>query len=301
MRAMARRIEAAHVRPESDEEPQGGSMGLLEHLDELRTRLIRALLALAAGMAVAVLYLDRLGAFMVESVKSALPPGTRLITSRMTEGFAFHFDIALIAGLVLAAPLVLFQVWRFIAPGLYSSEKRVVIPFLAMSAAGTMCGVLFADRILFPSTARFLHDYNVALGAEELLNLTDTFGLYKNTLLSMIAVFQLPTLVFFLARMQLVTARFLWRHLKHAVLVSFIASAFLTASGDPANQALMATPMIALYIVSIGIAWLAYPRRAAVASRGPGLHLVVSATMLEQAWRARRPARSAPRRWRVVR
>ena len=276
-------------------------MGLLEHLDELRTRLIRAVLALAAGMAIAVLYLDRLGALMVESVKSALPPGTRLVTSRMTEGFAFHFDIALIAGLALAAPLVLFQVWRFIAPGLYSSEKRAVMPFLAMSAAGTMCGVLFADRILFPSTARFLHDYNVALGAEELLNLTDTFGLYKNTLLSMIAVFQLPTLVFFLARMQLITARFLWRHLKHAVLVSFIASAFLTASGDPANQALMAAPMIALYIVSIGIAWLAYPRRAAVASRGPGLHLVVSATMLEQAWRAGRPARSAPRRWRVVR
>ena len=299
---MAQLTHGTRAALDADADHDGGAMGLLDHLEELRTRLIRACLAVGVGMTLAAFNLDRLGRFMFDGMKSALPPGTRLVTQRMTEGFAFYFDVALIAGVVLAAPLVLFQVWRFIAPGLYSREKRLVLPFLAMSAAGTAAGVLFAHGILFPSTARFLHDYNTALGAEELLNVTDTFSLYKGTLLSMIAVFQLPTLIFFLARIRLVTARLLWRHLKHAVLVSVIASAFLTATGDPANQLLMAAPMVALYLVSIGVAWLSHPGGAAPAPAAPLMRLVVSATALEEAWRVTRTGHAARRRGlRVVR
>ena len=262
-------------------------MGILEHLEELRTRLIRACLAIGAGMTLAFFNIDRLAIFVRDSMLAALPPGTPLITTKPGEGFAFSFDIALIIGVVLAAPFVLFQVWRFVAPGLYSGEKRLILPFMAMATLGTAGGVLFAHALLFPSTMRFLLSFDLV---PAMWRLEDTFAFYRNSLLAMVIVFQLPTLIFFLARMRLVSARWLWTHFKHAVLVSFVAAALFTSSSDPGNQVLMAAPMIALYLVSIMVAWLVRPRDDGAEDRGPGLRLVVSATMLDQALRAGRPS-----------
>ena len=262
-----------------------GYMGILEHLDELRTRLIRACLAIGTGMTLALLFIERLGDFALNSMKAALPPGTELIATKAGEGLAFYVDIAFMVGFTLAAPVVLFQVWRFVAPGLYRNEKRLVLPVLALATLGTAAGVLFAQYLLFPSTMRFLLSLDVV---PFMLRLEDTFAFYRSTLLSMVAMFQLPTLVFFLARVRAISARFLWRHMKHAVLASFVAAAFLTATPDPANQMLMALPMIGLYVVSIGVAWLARPRGGEDVAVNDGLRLVVSATVLEQALRAQR-------------
>ena len=268
----------------------GGMMGFLEHLDELRRRLIRALLALVAGMAVAFVFLDRIAEFVLQPTLRALPEGTTLITTRPGEGIAFYFDLALIGGVVLAAPFITYQIWRFIAPGLYAREKRLVIPIVLMAAAGTLAGAAFTHYLLFPSTIEFFAKFNSRFTAY-MPRLEDTFGLYKGLLLAMVGVFQIPTLVLFLARMRLVTARFLWRNTHYAVLIIFTAAAVLTSSIDWWNQTMVAVPMLAMYLLSIVVAWLAAPRRTGDEEDGDHsrhLRLVVTASVLDQARRRHR-------------
>jgi len=261
-----------------------GKMGFLEHLDELRTRLIRSCIAIGAGMLVAFLFIDRLTDFVMAPTRAALPSGTELITTRLGEGFAFYFDVGLIGGVIIAAPYVLFQVWRFIAPGLHQQERRLAVPFVLVASLGTGSGFLFAHYFLFPSIVEFFGRFNPP-GMKMMPTVDNTFGQYKNMVLAMVIVFQLPTLVLFLARMRIVTARFLWTKIRYAILLAFIAGAVLTPSPDPWNQTMLAAPMLALYVFSIGLAWLVAPRNTRKASVPPKLTLVVTATALEYARR----------------
>src|SRR5438552_15813726 len=126
-------IPTPHDEDDSDENRAEGRMGFLEHLDELRKRIIRSCVAIAAGMLVAFFFVDRLGDFILAPTLKTLPPGDALIYTKPGEGFAFYLDIAFIGGIVLAAPFVMYQVWRFIAPGLYAKEKKFAIPFVVFS------------------------------------------------------------------------------------------------------------------------------------------------------------------------
>jgi sec-independent protein translocase protein TatC len=276
----------------NDPDDADGRMAFLEHLDELRQRLIRACIALGAGMLVAFLFVNRLADFVLAPTLRTLPPGTELIATKPGETFSFYLNVALIGGVVLAAPFVMYQVWRFIAPGLYAKEKKLVIPFLALTTLGTIGAVLFTHYVMFPAMMAFFATFSSGR-LRFLPRLEDTFDLYVNMILGMVVVFQIPTLVLFLAKMRLVTARFLWRHLKEAILLIFIAAAVLTPSADPWNQTLFAAPMIALYLISIAIAWMVGTRQKEEASAAPKLRLVIAATMLDQALR-RRPD-GAPR------
>lgn len=282
---MPRRSDAQHE----------AQMGFLEHLDELRSRIIRCLLALAAGMVVAACFADRLTAFVMRPTLQALG-STSLVTTRLGEGFSFYFDVLLIGGVIIAAPVVGYQMWRFVSPGLYQHERRLAVPFILMASAGTLAGGAFTHYVLFPSTVAFFLLFDLP-GTVPMPRVEDTFGLYRNMLLGMVVVFQLPTIVMFLARLRLVTARFLWRHIKYAVLVSFVAAAFLTASPDPWNQTIVAAPILAMYLVSIGVAWAAHPtgNEQNAGSSSGAVELVVSAAVFEQA-RMRRNTRKA-RRW----
>jgi len=155
----------------------------------------------------------------------------------------------------------MFQVWRFIAPGLYAREKKMAIPFVALSSAGFIGGAATNHYIMFPFMMKFFGGFNSA----DLLFLPSVdavFSLYTKFLIAMGLIFQMPTIVMFLARMGMVTARFLFRNIKYAILITFIVSAVITPTADPGTQTLFALPMIALYILSIGIAWLVAPKRA---------------------------------------
>jgi sec-independent protein translocase protein TatC len=143
-----------------------------------------------------------------------------------------------------------------------------------MAACGTLAGALFSHSILFPSTMAFFATFSTP-DTRLTPTLENTFDLYKNMLLGMVAVFQLPTLVFFLARLRLVTAGFLWRHIKYAILIVFIAAALLTSSPDPWNQTIVAAPMLAMYVLSIGVAWVVRPRDAGVPPDSPARHLAL--------------------------
>ena len=289
-RANLKRAEVEDV-----DEDGGARMGFLDHLDELRIRLIRCCVAIGAGMAVSVLFLNRLEGFVLDGLQSSLPSGSSLIYSRPGEGFAFYFDLSLMGGLVIAAPLVTYQVWRFIAPALHRNEKRLVVPFLVLAIGGSIVGALFSHYVLFPSMMTFFGAFD-SPRMRFMPRVEDTFALYKSTLTGMVGVFQIPTLVFVLARLGLVSARFLWRHLRYAVLAAVTVSALLTPSPDPWNQLVFAAPMIGMYVLGIGIAWLAHPKtsRADDAHGTQALGLVIAASVFEQARRRRQRAPVGP-------
>ena len=264
-------------------------MGFLDHLDELRKRIIRSCVAIGAGMVIAFVFVDRIADFVLGPTLRILPAGTNLIYTRPGEGFSFYLDLAFIGGFVLAAPFVTYQVWRFIAPGLYATEKRFAVPFVLLATAGTLGGALFSHYVLFPAMMGFFQTFD-SPRVKLMPRVEDTFELYKNTLIAMVAVFQIPTLALFLAKMRMVTARFLWRNFHYAILLIFIAAAALTPSTDPWNQIVFAAPMIAMYVISIGIVWLVGPKRDGEETTRGGsghLRLVFAATVIDQARRHR--------------
>jgi sec-independent protein translocase protein TatC len=252
-------------------------------------------------MFAAFFFVDRIADFVLEPTFRALPEGTTLIMTRPAEGLSFYLDLALLGGFIFAAPVITYQAWRFIAPGLYSRERKLVVPIVLVASIGTLAGAAFTHYVLFPSMMSFLQ----SVGPRDIPftpTVENTFELYKNMLLGMVVVFQIPTLALFLARLRLVTARFLWQQIRYAVLISFVTAALLTPSADPWNQALFAAPMIGLYLVSIAIAFVAFPRGESARGQGErNLKLVFAATVLEQARRTRMPRRNAeyPRGWRL--
>ena len=282
------------VRPRSDDvdaDDEGmGAMGFLEHLDELRKRLIRACIAVGVGMLVAFFFIDRIASFVLAQIIRTLPAGSALIYTNPSEGFSFWFNLALIAGLVLAAPFVMWQLWGFIAPGLYANEKKFVVPFILLTSIGTVSGALFSNYVLFPGMMRFFSTFSSAQ-LRMMPSINDTFDHYIFMMIGMVVVFQMPTLAYFLAKFRLVTARFLWRHLGYAILIIFTVAALLTPSTDPWNQTVFALPMIGLYLISIAIAWLVGPKGekdGAVSGSSAKLGgLVIAATAFEQARRRR--------------
>jgi sec-independent protein translocase protein TatC len=275
--------------PPEDDDAREGKMGFLEHLDELRTRIIRSCIAIGVGMVVAFAFYDRLADIVLDPIMRSLPPGSALVFIRPGEGFSFYLNISLIGGFLLAAPFVMHQVWRFIAPGLYANEKRFLIPFVVLTSAGSVCGALFSQYVLFPGLMKFYGAFN-SPRMKFMPGVEDTVDLYMKMMIGMIVVFQIPTVVFFLAKMRLVTARFLWRHLQYAILLIFILAAIITPDGSPWNQAVVAAPMIGLYLVSIGLAWVVAPAPQKQDANDAGstkLRLVFAATVIDQARRRR--------------
>lgn len=251
---------AVQVGHAEDDESPGAKMSFLEHLDELRKRIVNACISLAVGVLVGFFWIDKIFNFLLAPARSALPPGTTMIYTQPGEAFSLYITVSLIAGAVIAAPLIMYQVWLFIAPGLYSNEKMFAVPFVLFSTIGFLAGAAFNHYIAFPFIMMFFASFNSA-DLRFMPKLDDVFGLYVKMLLGIGLVFQMPTVVFFLAKMRIVTARFLVKNLKFAILLIFITAAVITPTGDPMTQAIFAAPMLGLYAISIIIAWLVGPKR----------------------------------------
>src|SRR5471032_3692059 len=244
---------------EDDDSPAAGKMSFLEHLDELRKRIVNAAIAIAVCVVVGFAFINRIVDFILAPTRGALPPGVKMIYTEPGEAFSLYIQISLIMGVVIASPFVMYQVWNFIAPGLYSNEKRMAIPFVLFTTIGFLAGAAFNHYIAFPFMMAFFASFNGA-SLSFMPRLEDTFGLYAKMLVGMGLVFQMPAIIYFLAKMRLVTARFLWQHGKYAILIAYIIAAVVTPTGDPMNQTIFAAPMILLYFLSIIIAWVVNPR-----------------------------------------
>ena len=240
-----------------DDDPDSGGSGkmsFLEHLDELRKRIVRSLIALAVGVGIAAFFIDELYAFVMLPLRQMLRPGETMIYTYPTEAFMLYIRIALIAGLFIAAPLIFWQVWLFVAPALYTKERRYAIPFVVLSSIGFLAGAAFSHYVAFPLMWRFFASFSNEL-VSFMPRIEDAFSVYMRMLLGLAVVFQMPALVFFLARMGVVTARWMIRQFKYAVLVIVVVAAIITPSSDVASQMIVAGPMVVLYVLSIGIAW----------------------------------------------
>ena len=240
----------------------GGRMSFLDHLDELRKRLVTSVGAIFVGVLVAFPFYERITAFVMVPLNATLEDGQGFIYTEPTEAFFLLIKVSALMGLLLALPIVLMQFWLFVAPGLYAHEKKFAIPFVTLSTLFFIGGCLFSHYLLFPVAWAFLGGFSTEY-LQFLPRLAPTFSLYIRLTLACGVVFQMPTVVLFLARVGVLTARFLIRNTKYAILVIFIVAAVLTPTGDPATLTLMAAPMIVLYGVSIVIAWLVAPRKRA--------------------------------------
>jgi sec-independent protein translocase protein TatC len=252
-------------RPDTDEDDldadgAGGRMSFLDHLDELRKRLVIAITSIFGGFLIAFAFISQIMAFVMRPLNERLPEGGQFIYTEPTEAFFLYIKAAAVVGLILAMPVVLLQLWRFVAPGLYGHEKKFAIPFVTMSTLFFVGGCAFAHYLLFPIAWQFLGSFSTDL-ITFMPRIQSTFSLYVRLVLACGVVFQMPTLVFFLARVGVVNAGFLLRNTKYAILIIFVIAAVLTPTGDPATLTLMAAPMVVLYGLSIGIAWAVAPRR----------------------------------------
>ena len=237
------------------EEAADGKMSFLEHLDELRKRLMWAIGALFAGFLIALFFIDTIFGFIMRPLAATLPAGRKMIYTEPTEAFMLQLKVAALAGVVIWAPAVMWQLWLFIAPGLYRREKRLALPFIVSTSLLFVAGAAFNHYVVFPIAFTFLGSFTKDY-MEFMPRITPVFSLYSQLLLAFGIIFQMPVLVFTLARLGLVTAGFLWKNTKYAVLIIFVISAVITPTSDVVTQTLMAAPMHVLYVVSIGIAWM---------------------------------------------
>ncbi|MFI5178307.1 MAG: twin-arginine translocase subunit TatC [Vicinamibacterales bacterium] len=238
-----------------DAEPAEGDrsrMSFLEHLDELRRRIIYSLYAICAGCAVSFWFLNDLYEGMTRYFSQF---GGKLIINGLTDGFVLQMKFGLLVGFLIASPFVFAQMWLFVAPGLYAREKRVVLPFAVSATALFAAGVWFAHRLAFPGMFRFFASYeNAHVAFFPTIKEAATFYIWM--VLGFGTVFQMPIVVFFLARFGVVTWRWMLKNIGYAILIAFIVAAIVTPSGDPVNQTIWAAPMVALYVLSIGVAWM---------------------------------------------
>jgi sec-independent protein translocase protein TatC len=238
-------------------------MTLLEHLEELRKRIIYALISVAIGFGLAWHFAERIYVLMERPIIQALHKNgfqEKLVFTNPTDPFNIFLKIGLIAGLFLASPAVLYQVWMFISPGLYRHEKKYILPFLFVTVGLFLSGGYFGYRIVYPAALDFLisqgKDY-----FQPMITIGEYTDLFLTVIIGLGVVFELPTIIFFLALMGVVDARFLWRQIRYAIMIIFTIAAILTPTTDIVNMCIFAGPMVLLYIFSIGIAWFVHPKR----------------------------------------
>lgn len=234
-------------------------MSLLDHLNELRSRLIVSIASVFAAMLLCWPFSDRIFDLLTAPVVRLLPEDAdRLVFLTLTEPFVLYMKVAALAGLFLASPVVLYQLWMFIAPGLYSHEKRYALPVVFGSVLCFVAGGAFGYFVLFPIMANFF----LTLGEEfrQMLTVNALFGFLVRTLLGCALIFEWPIAVLFLARLGILTAGGMWGGFRYAIVIIFVIAAVVTPTPDMATQTILAVPMLGLYLLGIAIAWVVQRR-----------------------------------------
>jgi sec-independent protein translocase protein TatC len=237
-------------------------MSLLEHLEELRRRIIYAIIAVAVGVSATFWYAESIYRLMERPVMEALREHhfpEKLIYTSPTEPFNVYLKIAMISGIFVASPAILYQVWMFISPGLYRHEKRYVVPFMLGTVGLFVGGGYFGYRIVYPQALSFLIGYGRDF--QPLISISEYTNLFLTVIVGLGVVFELPTIIFFLALMGVVDAKFLWSNARYSILIIFIIAAIVTPTTDILNMCIFAAPMLVLYFLSIGIALFVHPKR----------------------------------------
>jgi len=231
-------------------------MPLTAHLEELRWHIIKSLVAIGIVFIPCYAFADHLLTFLARPLFQTNPGSPSLIGTGIAEAFFAKLKVSFIAGIFGASPVVLYQVWQFVAPGLYKSEKRYVLPFILFGSFFFMAGAGFCHAVVLPVAYAFFLEQFGDIGVEPALRISEYLTFTSRMLLAFGLTFEMPVLAFFFARTGLLGYKTLVRFSRYAILAIFIAAAVLTPGPDVASQLLLAGPLLLLYGVSIGVAYV---------------------------------------------
>ena len=236
-------------------------MGFLDHLEELRWRIIKGLLAIIIGSAVSFGFIDQILEILLKPT-TATSYRIALQVLSVQGMFLIKWFIAFISGFVLAMPVVVYQIWKFVTPGLKINEKRYALPVVLFACISFITGVSFGYLVLIPFSLEFFSGMGAGL-VENNFSITYYFSFLTWLLLGAGLVFQLPVLSLFLSAIGVLTPPFMRHYRRHAIVTILILSSFITPP-DPVSMLMMAVPLVVLYEISIGVSWMVNHRREPV-------------------------------------
>ena len=232
-------------------------MSLMEHLEELRRRIVHSAVYLCLGFVVAYVFHERLYGFVQEPLEKL---HIKLNYTHPMDPLNLYLQVSLIGGAILASPFILYQVWLFIAPGLYQKERRFVVPFMGATVGLFLMGASFGYFWVLPGALKILIvDFGKSFNP--MVTIEEYTGFFLSVILGLGISFELPVLIFFLALFGIVSPRFLWKNIRYAILAVFLVAAIITPSPDPWTMCIYAIPVLLLYLVGIGVAWYVHPSR----------------------------------------
>jgi sec-independent protein translocase protein TatC len=245
-----------------------GAMSLLQHLDELRSRLLRTVIAFLVAFAGCWAASSYILGFLMRPIQQHLFDGDEIVFINLSEPFLIYMKASALAAIFVVSPFILYQIWAFVSPGLYSKEKGLMVPFMFFGTAFFIGGGSFGYLVAVPIAARWL----LALGDQFKASITlrSAFQFESWVILGMGVVFQMPIVIFFLSRIGLVTPQFLWRNFRFAVLGIAVLAAVLTPTGDILTMSVFAGPMILLYLLGVFVSWVSQKRQARKEAKGSG-------------------------------
>lgn len=240
-------------------------MSLIEHLAELRTRLIYSIIAIFVGVIACWFFRDFIFAFLKQPLLMAAPDGQIELSAihhkDLAEPIFAMLKTSLVAGIFATSPFTLYQLWKFISPGLYSHEKRIAVPFVVLATLFFFGGAAFCYYLVLPYGFEFLMTFGLEVSSTPQLMMSEYLALTTKLLLVFGIVFELPILAMFLSAMGVIDHNTLLRHWRAAIIGSFVIGALLTPA-DPMTQTLLAVPMCILYFISVGVAYVFARKRA---------------------------------------
>jgi len=234
-------------------------MSLMEHLEELRKRILHSLAYLGIGLGIAYFFYGRLFSVVEKPLNDLHIP---LNYTHPTDTINLALKTSLYGGAIIASPFILYQVWLFIAPGMYSKEKRYVVPFMGATVGLFLLGAYFGYRWVLPGALNVLIlGFGAKINAHPMLTIEDYTQFFMSVIFGLGVCFELPILIFFLALFGIVDAKFLLRHFRYAILAIFIVAAIICPMQDPFSMCLFASPMLVLYFLGVAIAYYVHPNR----------------------------------------
>jgi sec-independent protein translocase protein TatC len=231
-------------------------MTLTEHLEDLRWCIVKSILAVVLASAICYFFADAIFGFVVAPLRQNLKAGQNLIGTSVTEAFFVEIKVALAAGLLFSCPAIFYQIWQFIAPGLSHRERKWVLPFVLSTTFFFLAGAFFCYQFVLPIAFKYFLEQYATMGVSPAIRIGEYFTFFFRMVLAFGAAFELPVFTFFLVRVGIWDYRFMLRSFRYALVVIFVIAAMLTPTPDVINQSLLAGPMLLLYLLSIGIAYI---------------------------------------------
>jgi len=243
--------------PGPEEKLDGKQMSFLEHLEELRQRLLRAAISLAVGFCVCFYFAKNFYAVLARPLTTTLHQlgrSDQLVYTNPVDPFNLYIKLGLLGGVFLASPYILWQLWLFISPGLYRNEKKYVWPFVGLTSSLFVLGGWFAWALAFPAALKFLVSYGNQF--TPMVTINEYWDLAMSIIVAVGLVFELPVVLLLLSIFGIVTPRFLWRQMRYAVLITAVVAAAIVPTNDMASIFIVWIPLVGLYVLSIGLSWL---------------------------------------------